>query len=110
MGDHPLYVRYPDGTVRYGIYQSTADLALSDLVDTFDATQTPEFYTNRRAWYDTPEGPGEPVDIATVYGGGFAWHGTATENHITSGCDPWEDGQQITDGIPAWVSELWGDG
>lgn len=107
MGDHALYVRYPDGTVRYGLYQSTADVAFADLVDTFDATQTPEYYANRRHWDDAPKAAGEPVDIATVYGGGFAWHGTATKDYITSGLDPWEDGQQITDGIPAWVSELW---
>lgn len=110
MGDHALYVRYPDGTVRYGIYQSTADMALSDLVDTPDAADPPTYYANRRRWAEIPDVLGEPVDIATVYGGGFAWHGTATQDYITSGLDPWEDGQQRTDGIPAWVSGLWGDG
>ena len=109
MGDHALYVRYPDGTIRYGIYQSTADMALPDLVDTFEATQQPEYHANRHHWDNAPDGPGEPVDVATVYGGGFSWHGTATEDYITSGLDPWGDGQQSTDGIPAWVSELWGN-
>ncbi len=109
MSDHPLYVRFPDGTVRYGLYQSTADLAFPDLVDTFEATQRREYHLNRRSWYATPEEPGDPVDVATDYGGGFTWHGTATQNYITSGLDPWEDGQQRTDGIPAWVSELWSD-
>jgi hypothetical protein len=107
MGDHPLYVRFPDGTIRYGLYQSTADIAFSDLVDTFEATQRPEYYANRRHWDAAPEGPGVPVEIATVYGGGFAWCGTATEDYIISGRDPWEDGQECTDGIPAWVSDLW---
>lgn len=109
MGDHPLYVRYPDGTIRYGPYQSTADLAFPDLVDTFEATQQREYYLNRRRWDDVPEEPGNPVDVATVYGDGFAWRGTATHDYITSGLDPWEDGQQRTDGIPTWVSELWSD-
>lgn len=105
MGDHPLYVRFPNGTVRYGLYQSTADVAFADLVDTFEATRRPEYYANRRRWDAAPDGPGVPVDVATTYGGGFAWRGTATEDYITSGCDPWEDGQQRTDGTPAWVSD-----
>lgn len=105
MSDHPLYVRFPDGTVRYGLYQSTADMAFADLVDTFEATQRFEYYVNRRRWDAAPDGPGVPVDVATTYGGGFAWRGTATEDYITSGCDPWEDGQQRTDGIPVWVSD-----
>jgi hypothetical protein len=109
MGDHPLYVRFPDGTIRHGLYQSTADMAFADLVDTFEATQQPEYYANRHRWDYTPEDPGVPVDVATVYGGGFAWHGTATQDYITSGRDPFEDGQQHTDGIPTWVSDLWRD-
>ncbi len=109
MGDHSLYVRFPDGTIRHGLYQSTADLAFPELVNTFQATQQPEYYLNRRPWDYTPDGPSTPVDIATVYGGGFAWHGTATKDYITSGLDPWEDGQQRTDGIPTWVSDSWSE-
>lgn len=106
MGDHPLYVRFPDGTIRYGVYQSTADLAFGDIVDTFEAAQSPEYYANRRRWDDVPDGPGVPVEIATVYGGGFAWHGTAVTDYILSGRDPWEDDQERSDGIPGWVSGL----
>lgn len=108
MGTHALYVRFPDGTVRHGLYQSTADTALPYLVDTFEAAWGPGYY-NRYRCGATPEGPGVPVDVATLYGGGFAWRGTATEDYIISGRDPWGDGQQRTDGIPAWVSDLWRD-
>lgn len=109
MGDHSLYVRFPDGTVRYGRYQSTADVAHLDLVDTFKAAHEPEFWTVWQHRESPPDGAGEPVDIATTYADGFAWRGTATPECITSGADPFEEGQQHVDGIPTWVSDLWGE-
>lgn len=108
MGDHSLYVRFPDGTVRHGLYRSSCDLALPDLVDTFEATQGPGYYANQRRWDDVPAGPGVPVEVATVYGGGFAWRGTAVPDYLLSGADPWEGGSP-TDGVPDWVTALWGD-
>lgn len=105
MADHPLYVRFPDDTIRYGLYRSSCDLALPDLVDTYEATQQPEYYTNQRRWNDVSDGPYVPVDVATNYGRGFAWRGTATPDYLATGCDPFEDGRQQTGGLPAWVTE-----
>jgi hypothetical protein len=106
MGDHALYVRFPDGTIRHGLYQSTADIAFGDLVDTFEATQCADYYANRRRWDQAPpDGAGVPVEVATVYGGGFAWRATATPDYLTSCRDPWEGDTERTDGIPPWLAE-----
>jgi len=105
MSRATLYVLFPDGRLRYGIYNGTADLAMPCLHD-----------TPGQAWdhWFSPDGggagdwtgwhPGEGVDVrvATDYGGGFAWRGTATHDRLTSGHDGPEN-YAYSDGLPAWA-------
>jgi hypothetical protein len=78
-----LYVLFPDGTVRYGIYNGTSDIASEALYD--DPAQAWEPGRGGEA----QEGAADlPVRIATDYGGGCSWDGRATLNRITEGCAP----------------------
>lgn len=98
-----LYVLFPDGSLRYGIYNGTADIALPTL------SATPEgawdaWRSGQSDWYDTwRDGDGEPVRVATDYGGGFCWRATATPDRLTSGHDPHEN-YAYSDGLPDWAT------
>lgn len=97
MSRATLYVRFPDGTLRYGIYNGTSDIARSELTD-----------TPQHAWGgyqdDVDPGPDEAVDIASDYGGGFAWKGTATRTQLTSGHDMMEaDADSYFNSLPDWA-------
>lgn len=85
MSRATLFVKFPDGKIRYGIYNGRVDIARPMLYDTID-----EAWHNRfEDWSEYEEGSGEPVEVATNYGGGFCWRGTATKEHLTSAHDPW---------------------
>lgn len=97
-----LYVRFPDGTVRYGSYNDTSDVARPRLFTyLIDARRYEPTLTD---WTDWRAGEGEPVDLATDYGGGFQWSGTATPTRLTSGYEPFEDDLCI-DGLPDWAKQ-----
>lgn len=102
MSRATLYVRFPDGEIRYGIYDNHADSAVGQLHDApglaWDA-QGDEGDTLPPA---TPE-PGVPVDIATDYADGSTWRGTATRNTLTAGFDLTDESLEATDGLPPWV-------
>lgn len=119
MSSGTLFVRFPDGEVRYGIYHGTCNLAQPPLFDTIDAA-----WEHRRSKCDHPqikrisnsgfeyslpscavydEGEGDPVDVYTNYGGDWFWCATATRTHLTSGHDGAEVDQR--EGTPPWVKE-----
>lgn len=77
-----LYVRLPSGEVRYGIYNGTCDIAQPNLYDTPD--QAWEAWRSHTTWGEYDEGAGDPVVVATDYGGGWAWEATATRDRLTS--------------------------
>lgn len=113
MSRGSLAVRFPDGTVRYGIYNGTVDVAWPPLFDApneaWDAWR--QWYGLAGTWdgavYEYEEGAGEPVDVATNYGGGWSWKATATRNHLTSKHD-WDDFIDArVDGEPDWAG--WGE-
>lgn len=98
-----LYAHFSDGTIRYGIYDGSSDVAHSSL-----------FASREEAWdwwdahgadaADAPEitEPEEPVELATI---GWHWTGWASANRITFGA---EDFGLSTvgrhDGLPYWVA------
>lgn len=109
MADRPLYVRFPDGEIRHGIYRSSVDRALPELFPTREAGKSARWRHGERYDYDeTVDGSGEPVELATSYGGGFYWAGKATRDWITSGRDPFDDVH--SDGTPLWLAQHFGDG
>lgn len=96
-----LYVRFADGTMRYGIYHGTCDSALPSLYT------HPYIAWDRlnidNGWLATwHEGEGEPVQVATDYGLGFSWRATATANCLTSNHEPL-DNYAYSDGLPDWA-------
>lgn len=82
MGESRLYVRFPDGVVRYGGFQNTADVVL----------------LNGRLFNDPPFGRmrdldllpaldedtdgAVPVEVWCVYGFGSSWIGRATPTRL----------------------------
>lgn len=102
MGDHALYVRFTDGEIRFGTYNSASDIACPKLSMSLDEAYAALADPHWR--WPTMDGSGEPVQIATAYGGGFWWHATATRDWITSHVDP-IDSTSIADGWPDWLTE-----
>lgn len=93
-----LYVRFADGSVKYG--QFSGDVAGSPLYDT--PADAWDYYDEDAEDYSLPR-DGEPVDIAANYGNGLAWVGTATRHHLTGGFDPYERGASPVRGLPDWA-------
>lgn len=75
MGTFYLYVRFPDGEVWHGVYDSITDTCARFLTPTQDDVAGWAMEGDYREDGDL-DGQGEPVDIATDYGA-FHWRGTA---------------------------------
>jgi len=105
MGVSRLFVRFPDGVIRFGSYQDTADVPYSGLVD--DLTDVAEVLKMIPP-SDIHVGDVE-VEIYCDYGGGFYWKGMALNNWLT------DTGYSLderfvgghTDGAPEWVPAVW---
>lgn len=106
MSDALLQVRFPDGTVRFGCYHGTTDSPYNALVE------DPARWLESRAWVladDDGGGASVPVEIATNYGGGSHWKGTAKPSHLVDlglfwPDDGWSDPyiRDRKDGLPEW--------
>jgi hypothetical protein len=103
MSRATLYVRFPDGEVRFGLYNGTSDIAWSPLYAT--QGEAWDVYT-AEPWPDgTTEGTA--VDVATNYGNGFWWRGVATRDALLSPLDPWQDAEIVVDELPDWAIAEW---
>lgn len=93
-----LYVLFSDGIVRYGLYNGSTDMPVC----------APLYDRPQDAWdaYDLTcadgSREGEPVRIATDYGGGGSWNGTATRDRVTGDPRGEEDGYE--QGEPGWAT------
>jgi hypothetical protein len=104
-------VRFPDGTIRYGMYCGTTDVLWPRLFDTQDEAwstyaQT-EWSSNawREAFYPAPEGKAEDVEVSVDYGAGFHWPAKAARNAMVAPLR-WDDFKAVlVDGIPDWAEE-----
>jgi len=104
MGDHRLYVRFPDGEIRHGGYRSSCDLALPALFETPDEAAQAAFIRGRVV---PDHGTGEQVEVATVYGNGFWWTATALKDWLTSNHDPFAADEHA--GLPEWLTAYFAD-
>lgn len=106
MSRASVAVLFPDGTIRYAIYNGTSDVLQPKL---FANTEEP-----REAYYsdadlslpaDVPPGAGDTVTIYCDYGDGSVWSGTATKEYVTSECDfmEIEDYEDCNFVSPEWV-------
>lgn len=109
MSRASAYVKFPDGTVRAGIYNGTVDWMFPWLWDTSDEawdhyTRT---YADRgpeeRSWSEPPEGEVVDVVIYSDYGRGSYWPGRAAKNVIVDGLNPWDEDIDEEDGQPEWL-------
>jgi hypothetical protein len=104
VGTHPLYARFPDGEIRFGLYYGSTDTACPRLYTSED-----EAWAVYGAWdlHYPPalDGQGEPVQLATNYGYGFWWPATATREWITSNRDWAESDVKTVEGTPGWLDE-----
>jgi len=104
MGLSTMIVRFPDGAIRFGCYQDTADVPYQRLFDELPSPLPPG------ALDGEPEGnSGEEVEVAIYcnYGGGFHWEGRARGLWLTdTGMDPetW-DLRGMEHGEPAWLPD-----
>jgi hypothetical protein len=115
-------VRFQDGTVKWCLYNGTADILIPRL---FEDPHTPwdAYYAkgdDKVDLWPEPVGEPEPVTIYSDYGGGWTWPGMATRNVVTEGTDPYEydDNESNgwnapdykhphTDGRPDWYHEAY---
>lgn len=101
-----LLVRLPDGTIRYGHYQTTVDAPYRCLHETDEQAEACSLRHQDEAQDNEPE-PEVEVEIYAHYGGGFWWRGKARGLYLTDdGVRDFEGTWHIpdqTDGIPDWV-------
>jgi len=110
-----LLVKFPDGSIKAGLYDATGGFVMPLLYDTCD--QAWDFYRANRmdAWgtdeqYELHKGiEGDPVEIFTDYGGGFWWHGKAIKTWVTEGGDfsGYAKSPETFDGYPEWATNYW---
>lgn len=93
-----LLVRFPDGEIRCGLYGSSSGIASEGLYDDIDIAYENHGFANLPDAAD--DGPAHAVEIFTVYGNGFWWHGRATRHRILDGCNP-EGWESWTEYVPA---------
>jgi hypothetical protein len=100
-------VKFPDGTIRYGIYNGTADIYMAWLFDTPDKA-----WDAWRKYKDSgfdDEGFDNPyddaiydVEIADDYGGGDCYIGRATKSQICSALLADHMNRKDKGGMPDW--------
>lgn len=101
-------VRFPDGTIKYGIYNGTVDYYWHPLFDTpEEAWQAWNSYYKSTPMDDSsyPHYDGmdyvEQVEIADDYGSGDTYRGTATKRYIASNLEA-DLMVKKSDGLPEW--------
>lgn len=94
MSHANLTVRFPDGTLRYGLYDGSWDRMLPGL---FDADGQAWVFGGEVMDIGDPEE--HEVRIACDYGGGGSWSGRATRERITSDLEARDD---YENGLPGW--------
>lgn len=76
MSHSPAAIRFENGDIYHCEYNGTIDMMLPNYYDTYI-----DMFANWRDQnfdkYKTCEHPTEPIRIASTYGGGFNWKGTA---------------------------------
>ena len=99
-------VKFPDGTIKHGIYNGTVDYYWEPLFETseeaWDAWQ--EYYKDDNlddSKWDSPLGTIYDVEIADDYGGGETYRTQATKSRITGEVEA-EEMEKVEKGLPKW--------
>ena len=78
MSSASMAVRFPDGDIRWGIYNGTSDIAQPWLYPTPEEAWGAR-RSNKRTWDESPVGEQFDVDVFSWYGPGFWWKGLSTK-------------------------------
>jgi hypothetical protein len=92
MSHRTLYVRFPDGSVRYGLFHNTTDTPYSNHLFDTEEQAWDAWLNDIIPWGAEPEGEVCPVGISESRGW---WAGTAARNML------------VDDGVRS--GECWGD-
>ena len=110
------FARIPSGRVLFFEYDGTADICIPKLYATCEEVY--KFWRKGEAdtWADCPHYSTVPVDIATDYGYGYGWKGTACLEcpRLLTGLNPY-DGEiewdwsrsSSRDRDPEWANQVW---
>lgn len=105
MSSASLAVRFPNGDIRYGVYNGTSDLARPALHETPEEAWEHRHDPWPQLAIEEAASEAEPVEVATNYGNGFWWTGSmATRELITSGYSPFDEAEEEHDGLPDWLA------
>ncbi len=116
MGMSTMLVRFPDGSVKFGSYQNTADIGNPFLGDNIDEAR--EMYRQSSDVTLPTEGDTIEVEVYISYGGGTHGKMDARGGHLTNhayyvtqcggwGADLPPTMRDIQDGEPDWVAEVY---
>ncbi len=94
-------VRFPDGVIKFTVYNGTSDVLIAGLADEAEQAGSGDRFPS-------PEGQLEEVEIATTYGSGFWWKGLAARNAVLDayvvplGDFLGNNAVETKDGLPSW--------
>lgn len=99
-------VKFPDGTIKYGIYNGTVDIFFRPLFNSVDEAWEAwrEFYTGEcddSKWLNNYDDTYYDVEIADSYGGGTTYIGRASKTQIVSAINI-DYMNKIKSGLPEW--------
>lgn len=109
MSRASMAVRFPDGEVRWGVYEGTSDVYAPWLYPSLDAAWA-DSRSGERSWDEPTDGDVVDVEVWSGYGYGWVVRGTAAKNRLVTPMD-WDDaGPEIwtgdgPDDLPPWVKE-----
>lgn len=107
MSRASVQVKFPDGTIKYGIYNGTADVFWKPLFDNSEeAWKAWEEYYNSKPmndskWINVYDDSYYDVEIANDYGSGTCYIGRASKSRIVSATDT-DYMNRIDDKLPGW--------
>ena len=100
-------VKFPDGTIKFGIYNGTVDYYWEPLFDSPDKAWAAweEYYATSplddSKWINPYDDTYYDVDLADDYGGGSTYFGKASKSQIVGATDT-DKLRHNTDGLPEW--------
>lgn len=100
--------RFPDGLILHFEYNGTGDFCTTALRRT-EVEVSEHWRADNEAECRCGQ-PSEPVELTTIYGRGFRWHGKACRGcmAIVGGRDPYPDDDEAgeaVDGVADWWKE-----
>lgn len=102
-------VKFPDGTIKYGIYNGTVDVYWAPLFNSSEEAWDAwtEYYKketlDERRWLDPHDDSYYDVEIADSYGNGSTYNGRASKSQIVGATNIDFMNQKLS-GLPEWWS------